>query len=180
MENRIGAAGGFGYATVHRIVDVADQCGATRILDHLHPVPGIVGVLLAGLVGGHVAVSVIGRRRRPTDTGDLVLLVGRAGLGRTVGRDRVPVAHGIVVPTLGPCTAVAVRRAELVQAVVGVGLAVGTVDGVALGRTVAIAVVGQRMRVAVVVGSHQRLASGIDHHGFLFTGGTGPGAGSGH
>ena len=64
-------------------------------------VPGIVDEPVTVLVLGQVAVVVIGGGCRATYRSDLVLPVRAAGLGRAVGRYRIPVSHRIIIPALG-------------------------------------------------------------------------------
>lgn len=52
------------------------------------------------LVLGQVALIIISCGRCSADTGDFILLVGGAGLGRPVGGKTVPIHRGVVIPGL--------------------------------------------------------------------------------
>ena len=83
---------------VQAIPAIGDDDHIRRILDLDDPVPGVVDEAVVVLVGGQIAVAVVGRRGGPADCGDFVLLVGGPCLRCAVGGDGVPVADGVVVP----------------------------------------------------------------------------------
>ena len=87
-----------GHMAVQGILAIGDDHHIRRILDLNDLVPGIVDEAVVVLVGGQIAVAVVGGGA--ADGGDFVLLVGRPCLGRAVGSEGIPVADGVVVPRL--------------------------------------------------------------------------------
>src|SRR5262249_46959933 len=123
-------------ALAEAIVLVTFQRRAAGILHGDDLVPGVVDVLLAGLVRRHVAVGIAGRRCSAGNGCVFVLGVGGSRLRRAIDRDAVPVAEGVLVPVqasagragdgvVGAVQRAATKRRQLAVAIIAVELAEG-------------------------------------------------------